>query len=639
MKPLSLLLLLAFASPCFAEPEAGPQAEPSPAPRPPPQDRPFPGMVELSVDARDTDHKVMRVHEQVPVVPGAPLTLLYPQWEPASHAPTGNVAALAGLKITARGRSVAWRRDALDVYAFHVDVPSGARSVELEFQYLSPTRSGTLAMSPDLVAALWQDVVLYPAGWYARDIPVRARLRLPPGFQAAGSLAIEGVGPEIRYALVSLETLVDSPVYAGRWIRDLDLGRAGGAPVRLHLLADRAESLAIPAVFQDRLRTLVIQTADVFGASHFRRYDFLVSLSDALPSDGGTEHLRSSESNFGPDYLLHPEAHLLQQDLLAHEYVHSWNGKALVPTGLWMADLNTPTRDNLLWVYEGQTQYWGIVLAARSGLRTPQETLDLLAVLAAKAQARAGRAWKSMADSALDPVFDAGHSVAWPDWQGREDYYVDGVLLWLDVDTLIRERTDGRHSLDDVARAFFGGDGRSETVRTYSLADLCAALNQVAPMDWAGFFAARLEAHDSRRLLDGVERGGYRLAFAKSPTKTFRQTEQDDGGLDLRASLGLLVGDQGVVRRVVWDSRAFRAGFSPGAKLTTVNGAPYSDAALLSALQNEHGAVKLGFLQDDRDRSADLIGVSMPSYPYLERGSGRPWLDEVLRPVGARPLP
>lgn len=631
---LGLAGLLAWASPSFAQVGLGPRAA-SPLPvRAAARDRAYPGEIGLAVDATDTDHKIMRVQESVPVPASGEMTLLYPQWETASHAPTGSVAAIAGLKITAGGRPVSWRRDPLDVFAFQLTPPPGAARLDIAFQYISPVRDGTLQMTPDIVTVAWQKLVLYPAGWYVRDIQVRATLLLPPGFTAASSLTTQAdTGPLVRYAPISLETLIDSPVYAGSRARRIDLGALDGAAVRMDIVADAPADLAVQAPFAQALQAMVRETHRVFGSPHFSSYDFLVSLSDALPGDGGTEHLRSSENNFGPDYLLHPARHLLQQDLLAHEFVHSWNGKFRTPEGLWTADFNTPSRDDLLWVYEGQTQYWGIVLAARSGLRTAQQTLDLLALTAARAEARTGRAWKSIADGALDPVFDAGHGTSWPDWQGREDYYVDGVLLWLDADTLIRERTGGRRSLDDFAHAFFGVGFRSEATRTYTLPDICAVLAQLAPMDWAAFFAARLDAHDDAHLLDGLRRGGYRLVYTGTPSETFVQAQDDDGGIDLRSSLGLLVGDGGAVRRVAWESPAYRAGVGPAARLISVNGAPYSDALLMAAMRKAGTPFRLGFRQDGREKFATIADAGPVRYPHLERIGGPGSLDMVLAPM------
>lgn len=491
-------------------------------------------------------------------------------------------------------------------------------------------------MTPAMLALAWSHVVLYPAGWYARDIPMRASLRLPAGFSAATSLkpaplstsgTLDGA---LHYAPVSLEVLADSPVYAGRHVRTLPLGAVGAAPVSLDLLADDPLALESAPGYFDRLRAMVRETGAVFGAPHFQRYDVLASLSDSLPATGGTEHQRSGENNFAPDFLTQPAKNLIYQDLIAHELVHSWNGKSRQPRGLWTADLNTPSDDSLLWVYEGQTEYWGLVLAARAGLRTRQDTLDYLAVRAAEARARVGRSWKSLGDSALDPVFDAHHTVSWRDWQGREAYYPEGVLLWLDVDTLIRQRTNGAHSLDTFAHRFFGGDDPVETIRTYTFADLVAALNAEAPMDWATFLQARLNAHDDAHLYDGLKRGGFVLAESASPTEAAREAEADEGGLDLRSGLGVLVGGGGRIRRVAWDSPAFRAELAPGAVLKTLNGEPYSDAGLKAALGRDHLA--LGFVQDGADRTAVVKDVPLQTWPVLQPTGEHAWLLDILKP-------
>lgn len=633
----AVLLLALMPGVALAQPGAGPAAAlPEPS-RPVARDVAYPGVLELAVDARDVDHKVMHVRERLPLPPGgAPFTLLYPQWESASHAPTLEANSLAGLHVSADGREVAWRRDPLDPYAFRVEPPPGASELEVAFDYLSPVGGGAVEMTPKLVALAWSHVVLYPAGWYARDIPVRARLVLPTGFQAASSLTPEG-SPAAdggqAYAPVSLEVLADSPVYAGRNYRALPLGAVAGASVRLDLLADDPAALDAAAGDVDRLRAMVRETAAVFGRPHFARYDVLVSLSDALPSTGGTEHQRSGENNFASDFLARPGRNLLYQDLIPHEFVHSWNGKSRQPQGLWTADLNTPSDNSLLWVYEGMTEYWGVVLAARAGLRTPQQTLDLLALRAAEAEARVGRSWKSLADSALDPVFDAHHTVSWRDWQGREAYYPEGVLLWLDVDTLIRERTGGARSLDTLARAFFGGDDPGETVRTYTFEDLVAALNAVAPLDWRAFLRRRLDAHDDAHLLDGITRGGFSLARTEVPTETAREAEADEGGLDLRAGLGLLVSGGGRVRRVAWNSPAFHAGLASGAVLKTVNGATYSDAALRAALGR--GPLALSFVQDGVERIAVVADAPAQTWPVLRASGAHTWLTDILKPTAA----
>lgn len=634
MKRLSLALAL-LAGPALAQPGAGPQAPTPVASRPPPRDIAYPGVLELAVDARDVDHKILHVRERLPLHPGGgPLVLLYPQWESASHAPTLEANTLSDLHVTSAGRLVPWRRDPFDPYAFHLEFPPDTRELLIEFDYLSPIGGGALEMTPAMLALAWSHAVLYPAGWYARDIPVQARLTLPAGFTDVTSLerataAAPGVS-DVRYAPVSLETLVDSPVYAGRHVRTLPLGAVGAAPVRLDLIADTSTQLELAPQELGRLRALVQETAAVFGRPHFASYDVIASLSDSLPATGGTEHQRSGENNFTPDFLAQPDRNLIYQDLIAHELVHSWNGKSRQPQGLWTADFNTRSDDSLLWVYEGQTEYWGLVLAARAGLRTPQQTLDYLAVRAAEARARVGRSWKSLADSALDPVFDAHHTVSWRDWQGREAYYPEGVLLWLDIDTLLRERTHGAHSLDTFARRFFGGDEPSQTIRTYTFDDLVAALNAELPMDWRLFLQARLEAHDDAHLYDGLTRGGFALADAAVATEAAREAEADEGGLDLRTGLGLLVSGGGRVRRVAWDSPAFRAGLAPGAVLKSVDGTPFADEVLRTALGR--GELRLSFVQDGATRTVVVRNARRQTWPVLRANDRRSWLTEILKP-------
>jgi len=632
---LGFVAVLSLTCPSAAQVGGGPAPPAEPPGRPIARDLPYPGVVELKVDATDIDHKVMRVEETVPIPTAGPLVLLYPQWDPASHAPTAQANALSGLKMTIDGRDVSWRRDSIDPFAFHVQAPLGARRLHLAFQYISPISPGRLEMEPSAVTIHWPSLLLYPAGWFARDLSIRANLQLPKGFTAFSSLRPAEQGS--TYAPVSFEVLADSPVFAGPLTKVVNLGELGGAPVRMDLVADASADLDVPRAYRDQLAVMVAQAGLVFGPPHFHGYDFLISLSNLLPSGGGTEHLRSSENTLQPGFFSHPERNLIYQDLLAHEFIHSWNGKALIPSGLWTADLNTPSQDDLLWIYEGETEYWAVVLAARSGLRTKQQTLDLLAVKAAQARARIGRSWKSLADSSLDPVLDAGRTVSWRDWQGREDYYGEGVLLWLDVDTLIRERTAGRRSLDDFARAFYGGSGGSETPRTYTLDELCATLTQVVPMDWRSFFKERLGAHDDIYLLQGLRRGGYELIFTTTPTETAQQAALDEGGLDLRSSLGVLVARDGRVRRIAWNSPAFLAGLGPAAKLTSVNGAPYSDDALLAALSA--ATVRLGFVQDDRDRTVLILGAGPPRYPSLCHCNSNRWLDEILSARPQSPSP
>ncbi len=600
----------------------------------PPQDKPFDGKISLEVDATDTVHKVFRVHERIPVQAAGPATLLFPQWELDSHAATGSVASLAGLVMHAGSVRLEWQRDTADPFAFHVDVPAGTVAIDLDFQFLAAPspRQGAMLMTPDMLDVQWQNLLLYPAGWFARDIAVQATLTPPAGFQAGTSLAVAGTGASLSFKAVPLDTLVDSPVYARRYFRRFALDGGSKPPVFLDVMAGKAEELAIAPKRLATLCAMLQQARGPFPSPPFASYNFLVALSDALPGPGGSEHLQSSEIVLAEDFLTHDDAYLVDQDLLAHEYVHAWNGRYRQPADLWAPDFNTPVRDSLLWVYEGQTEFWGRVLAARSGLRTRQQTLDALAVDAAVAQARTGRAWKSLQDSTNDPLFMPGHSVPWRDWQRREDYYGEGVLLWLDVDTRLRQQTGGRRSLDDFARAFFRGPDHA--VSTYTFEDVIAGLQEIAPYDWAAFLRHRLDTHDSDGLLDGLQRGGYRLVFTDTPTAYFISTEQDNGGADLSYSIGLSVNDTGVLRSVAWDGPAFRAGLSVGARITSVGGHGFTLDTLKAAVRAASIAqVRVGYMMDG-DARETVIGYRGPlRYPRLERIANTPaLLDDLLAP-------
>jgi predicted metalloprotease with PDZ domain len=628
-------LALGVGGQVAAQVGVGPQPVAYPPAIPAPRDVAFPGVISLAVDATDTRHKLFTVHETIPAPAAGPMVLLYPAWETGSHASTASVAALAGLTVSAGGRAIQWRRDAVDMNAFHIDVPAGAASVELDFQYL--TRAADGVMRPQMVNVQWPRMLLYPAGWYARGINVAAQLALPDGMKAFTSLEAghEGAGTTV-FRPTTLETLADSPVYGARHWRQAELAPAGAAPVTLDVLADRAEDLTVPDAELARLRAMVVQAGRLFGVGHFRRYEVIVSLSDDL-AVGGIEHLESGENNLPAAYFTAPAGQLNNRDLIAHEYVHSWNGRFRQPADLWTPTFNQPARTSLLWVYEGQTEFWGRVLAARAGMRSRQETLDRLALDAAVTESRPGRAWKSLADSNNDPLFMIGHPVPWRDWQRREDYYPEGVMLWLEVDALIRQHSGGRRSLDDFARAFFGVDGASRVTRTYTFEDVCAALAAVEPYDWAGLLRRRLDGHDAG-VLDGLAAAGWRLVYSDTPTETFSQDEAEAGATDLSYSIGLTVTDKGAVRAVAWEGPAFKAGLAPGDRIETVNGKPFSPASLKAAVAASASTpVELGYQADGTAATARIPYAGPLRYPRLERIAGAPdRLAALLAPLGPR---
>ena len=612
-----VVLIWWVAGPALAS--AGPQASATTSALPPAVDRPYPGTVVLDVDATDTRHKIYRVHETVPVVPGSLTTLLYPQWETASHGPTGSVSRLAGLTIRSGDRDLDWARNPLNPYAFQVRVPHDAHTLDLQFQFLSPAtaREGALSMTSALINVPWQSMLLYPAVYYVRDIPFNAALKLPHGFTAFTSLnAGQASDDTLHFDAVPLETLVDSPVYAGLHTRRIQL-TTDAHPVFLDLLADAPEDLAVSGAAIARFGRTVNATEQLFGTPPWKRYETLVSLSNVFPGPGGTEHLESAENNLSADFFTNEHGHLLDRDLIWHELVHAWNGKHRLPEGLWTADFNTPSDDSMLWVYEGQTQFWGEVLAARLGHRSRQDTLDQWAYEAAMMLARKGRAWKSLADSSLDPVFDAGHHVTWTDWQRREDYYLEGPLFWLDVDAVLREKSAGRRSLDDLAHSFFQGVNATQT-STYSFADLCSALNHIASSDWGAFLKQKLNSHDDNGLLDGLTKNGYALSFTDTPTPYFLQSEQDNGATDLTFSIGLTVDAKGNVRSLAWEGPAFRAGLSLGTRIVEVDGKAFSAENLKSAIvASGQQPVRLSIDVDGETSTVVIPYQGSLRYPHL----------------------
>jgi predicted metalloprotease with PDZ domain len=618
---------------------AGPQPAPMPPPIVAPRDMGYPGVIRLDVDATDVERRIFKVHETLPVQPGAPLVLLFPQWLPGNHGPTGRVDKLTGLVIRTEGARVAWTRDPVDVFAFHVSVPPQASALDVEFQFASPveTGEGRVMMTPDMLNVQWNAVALYPAGYFARQVTVEPSVRLPDGWHYGTALeTASSSGGAVKFTPTSLETLVDSPIFAGRYFARVDLDPGGVVPVHMDVVADKQELLDIKPEQLAAHRALVKQAYSLFGSHHYGHYDFLVALTDHLGGIG-LEHHQSSEDGTVPGYFTEWNRHAGERDLLPHEYTHSWNGKFRRPADLWTANFNVPMRDSLLWVYEGQTQYWGYVLAARAGLLTRQEALDAFALTAAQYDRRIGREWRTLADTTNDPIAAQRRAQPWRSWERSEDYYSEGELIWLDADTLIRERSKGRRSLDDFARAFFGVSNGSYVPMTYTFDDVVMALNGVEPYDWARFLRQRLESHGPGAPLDGITRGGYKLVFTDTPTAYFRSAEARRSSTDLTYSLGLVVGREGRITDVMWEGPAFKNALTVGMQIVSVNGITYEPNSLkvaVAAAAKSSTPIECVIKSGDRIRTVRFDYRDGLRYPRLERIAGAPArLDEILAPV------
>lgn len=604
---------------------------------PPPQDVPYaPGPIAIEVDATNLAQRIIGVTQRIPVQPG-PLTLLYPQWLPGNHAPRGPIEKIAGIAFEANGQKIPWKRDPLDVYAFHLDVPQGVSSITARFSYLTPTDpvQGRVVMTPSMLNLQWNAVALYPAGHNANRIAFDARVKYPAGWQAGTALDVERrEGDTVLYKRVPFDVLADSPVYAGRYYKQIDLTPAGKRPVRLNVVADDPKYLETKAEHVEQHRELVRQALKLYGAEHYDHYDFLLSLSEQMAGNG-LEHQRSSENGQELGYFSEWDKKKGSDDLLAHEMSHSWNGKYRRPADLATPNFNVPMQDSLLWVYEGQDQYWGNVLTARAGLRSPELSRDALAgVFATYTDNRPGLAWRSVADTTNDPIIASRRPKPYLNYQLSEDYYSAAQVVWLEADVLIRSRTGNRKSLDDFARAFFGvNDGDWMLPDTYTFDDVVATLNGVLPYDWATFLRDRL-IDGKTPITGGLQASGWRLVYKDEPNALAKQNAGAGGNFTY--SLGLNLSKEGKVTDVRWDGPAFDAGIGTGMTIAAVNDVEYSSGALsdaIKAAKTDKAPIRLMVKEFNRFRTIAIGYHDGLRYPHLERIEGTPdYLTPILAP-------
>jgi predicted metalloprotease with PDZ domain len=608
------------------------------APQPAAKGSAYPGRIQIAVDLTDTPHRLFRVHETMPVNAG-PLSLWYPEWLPGNHAPRGPIDALAGLEISANGQRLEWTRDPVDSYAFKLQVPAGVTTLELDYQFASPVvrEQGRVVATPDIVGLQWNAVVLYPSGFDARNIEFAPSITLPAGWQFGGALeTAQQAGDSVTFKPVSLETLVDSPLFAGRYFKQLDLAPGAKVPVRLNLVADDPHSLEVKPEQLEAHRKLVREATTLYGAQHYDHYDFLLALSDNF-SGIGLEHHRSSENGVEPDYFTEWSRSAVVRSLLPHEYTHSWNGKFRRPADLWTPHFNTPMRTSGLWVYEGMTQYWGQVLSARSGLWSAGLTMDSIAAIAASLdRGRPGRAWRALADTTNQPLLSPRKPLSYTSWQRSEDYYNEGLLIWLDADTKIRELSNGKRSLDDFAKAFFGVKDGAYAPEVYNFDELVATLNGVVAYDWASFLHARLENHADHAPLDGLTRGGWTLVYTDTPSDFGKGVDERRKGKDFTYSLGISMGKDGDIGEVLWESPAFKAGIAKGMTLVAINGRAYKADLLrdaITAAKTDTAPLELLVKSFDRYQTIKLDYHDGLQYPHLERIKDAPdRLSDILKP-------
>ena len=635
--PVVAISFIILTSALCAQTSPGPHPAPLPSPIVAPVDKPYPGTISLAVDATNIHDRVFNVHETIPVQ-GREITLLYPQWLPGTHSPSNPVQNFAGLVITANGQRIDWMRDRVDMYAVHVKVPQGVTELQAEFQYLGPMDPKRGRISEKFADVTWNSALLYPAGYFSRDIKFATSLRLPDGWKYACALETKSQdGDVVHFKETTLNTLIDSPLYAGVNFKRVDLSTGPDNPVYLDIFADKPADLEITPEELQYHKNLVIEAQKLFNSHHYQHYDFLFSVSDIV-SGKGLEHHQSSEDGARANYFTDWAAGVGSRALLPHEYTHSWNGKFRRPADLWTPNFNVPMQNDLLWVYEGLTDYYGNVLTARSGMRTAEQARDVWAMIAANFEISPGRTWRSLVDTTNQPIISSHFAApeAWPSWQRSYDYYPESDLIWLDADTKIRELSNGTKSLDDFAKLFYGIDDGSYVTVTYTFEDLVKALNTVQPYDWAGFLRERVYDINPHVPENGFTQGGYRLVYNDTQPEWLKHADKTRG-TSFATSLGFAVDGEGKIDSVWWDSLAFKAGVTPDMHLEAVNDEKYSADKLRDAiLAAEKGTqpIKLLLKRGDEYSTVNLDYHGGMRYPHLERvenTSDR--LDAVLAPA------
>ncbi|HUI73477.1 MAG TPA: hypothetical protein VLX32_00955 [Candidatus Acidoferrum sp.] len=593
----------------------------------------------LQVDLREAPERIYHARMEFPVKPG-PLTLVYPEWIPGEHAPTGPITDVTGVHFRVGGKDIAWQRDDVDMYAFHMEVPEGATTLDATLDYLLPQEAGIQGV-PDATEKLavlpWNVVVLYPQNTNTDDVNFIASVQIPSGWKFATALPIaKETGDEIDFGTVSLTSLVDSPVMAGEYFNTYDLSPGEKPDHRLNVAADSAAAAQATAEEIQDLRQLVAETWAIFGARHYRHYDFLLSLSDHLQING-LEHHESSDDR-GPERMLQsPEIMETLADLLPHEFFHSWNGKYRRPAGLATKNYQEPMKGDLLWIYEGLTQYYGTMLAARSGMWTPEQLRENLASVAAYLNNRPGRSWRDLEDTAIAAQLLYTARKEGSSWRRGVDYYDESTLIWLEADTIIRRETKGKKSLDDFCRLFYGGESTPPKVVPYAFEDVVNALNQVAPYDWKGFFQERLCSHGPGAPLGGLENSGWRLTFDDTMNEDQEANEEVYQTTDVQYSLGLIAhnpdsDESSKIEDVIPGSPAALAGIAPDMELVAVNRREWSPEVLRAAIRKAKEGKEPILLEVKNEGYYKTVRIDYyggERYPHLEATGAPDLLDKI----------
>ena len=599
--------------------------------------------IEITADLSDAPRKLFHAEIDIPVSAG-PITLISPEWIPGHHMPSGPASAITGVVFTANGKPLEWRRDDVNLYEFHLNVPTGVTTLHVHLDSIVTRR-----VSQRLAALEWEALMLYPANVPVKDIPIQPSVKVPAGWGIGTALKpisgraypVPAAGAVTKFAVTTVEQLQDSPILTGLYFHEYPLAPTISPKHFLDVAADVPEDANLrPAVLAE-VANLVREADALYASHHYNEYHFLLTLSD-VAGGMGLEHGQSSDNGVGEKGYADDVHQLPESDLLSHEFTHSWNGKYRRPAGLYQPDFATPMQGALLWVYEGMTEYWGNVLAARSGLKTPEEYKDVLAMTAAELDYTRGREWRPTEDTEVAASILRGGNRAWENWRRGQDYYFEGELLWLDADTLIRKRSDNKKSLNDFVKIFLGKGGNTgPLIVTYTFDELVQDLNQVVPYDWAKFLHDRVDRINPRADVAGLEQGGYKLVYRDKPTKSERMIQAAEGrrsgGIDCWYSIGLQLAADGTIGDVLWNGPADKAGLAPGEKIMAVNDKVYSADALREAIREAKGSSKPIRVIVQADSFVSTMEIDYHDgerYPALERVDGTPaYLDEIIKPL------
>jgi predicted metalloprotease with PDZ domain len=600
----------------------------------------MPGTIRLAVDARQAPQKILHAHMQIPVQTG-PLTLYYPKWIPGEHMPDGPIIEVAGMKFSAGGKAIQWRRDLVEMYSIHLEIPPGVTSLEADLDFLLSAPATGFSAGASATASLdllsWNQVLLYPKGYAAKDITFVPSLRLPAGWKYGTALpGAKENGDTIDFDPVTLNTLVDSPVISGKYFRVIQLTPGQHPPHEMDIAADSPGALAMPPDQEMHFHQLVLETGALFGARHYRDYHFLLTLSDDV-AHFGLEHHESSDDRVNERSLIDEPLRIAFSGLLPHEFVHSWNGKYRRPVGLSTPDFQEPMKDDLLWVYEGLTQYLGDVLTARSGLLTAGQWREAMALLVATYEHRPGRDWRPLQDTADAAPFLYEATSDWSNWRRGTDFYEEGELLWLDIDGTLRRLTKDQKSINDFCRIFHGGSSGPPELKTYTFEDIVATLNGLAPYDWTGFLRARLDGVATKTPIEAIENSGWKLFYNEEPNEMESNNDVVSGRLDLAFSIGLTVAEDGTVWDVIHGAPAYAAGIGAGMKIAAVNGRQFSPDGIRDAIElakDSSEPIRLLVANGAQYQTVSVDYHGGIQYPHIERDKSRPdYLSEITQPL------